>query len=113
MNSWTELYKEFEQEPEMIKFRAWCFKNGFEDGGLMISFHKSNIKMIFGLLQCYAETQGYNLIIIPYGYISEHCTYIGKIAEIIGRTLSFRKELLLKQAMLWCAKKYFEITKGE
>ncbi len=102
MNSWPEVNKKYEKEPEMIAFREWCFKNGFENGGLMISFHKSNIKMIFGLLQCYADTKG--IYITIYHYTK---TYEYEIWNSNDKTKCGKNYDTLEESMIMCAEKYF------
>lgn len=113
MNSWPEIYKEFADMPEMVAFREWCFKNGFENGGLLNSFHKTNIKMMFGLLQCYAETKGWCIeMMVNFDF---HWTVIGYKSDGSLENRFFNEKTLnnCEQAMLWCAAQYFKLTKGE
>ncbi len=106
MNSWPELYKEYEKEPEMIAFREWCFKNGFEDGGSPISFTRVDIKTIFGFAVKYIAIIGWTVRLKP--------TFSEKIiiGGLVGKRslLAYYNDLFpLETAMFWVVNKYFEI----
>ena len=108
--NWKEIYKKYEDTELMAEF--WE-KNklmlGIMDFDELDNFH---IKDIWGYLIVFAETKGY-LFYMDYEILSDVDNWQGTIVDKdnIVKSTSHPNYKSVEQSMLWCADKFFEVTK--
>lgn len=111
MTSWTEIYNKFKDTELMKEFEDYCCIDNKE----YFVIDCLEIKDIWGYLICFAETKGVDVAIVR-NYDSGQSNYEKECVGRVHRFSSVSSPICptknsVEDAMLWCANKFFEITK--
>ncbi len=114
--TWNEIYKKYEDTELMKEFltKDHVSEKVYNKKGMLEIMESYGIKDIWGYLIVFAETKGYDLRIShhykPNGI--RYC-YDGSLQhQTLGVNYPESKQIKkVKQAMLWCADKFFEVGK--
>jgi len=104
--NWTEIYLKYKDTELMKDFCMHMMRYMTEVLG------QYKIQGVWGYLLCFAETKGNCITMVTAWSDEETYTYSGRIVmrekdNIVGsKTCN-----TLEQAMLWCANKFFEVSK--
>lgn len=105
--TWTKICEKHRDSESIYEFADFvCKKINIWGGTEFVTMLNMDIKDIWGYLICFAETRGYRLSL--FGYLKKwtYSIFTNNLERVTVKHCNSSE-----QAMIWCAKKFFEVVK--